>query len=110
MPGFTAHASLYEASGNFQSEAIQGSGNGTRDNQVQMQKSKSENTPGGNCTGVTSGTIIKGTYDSQGRCCTGTDQKGFPFCIDCDTDHCYDRQSVVRATVANIQRGVFARL
>jgi len=38
MPAFTAHASVYDASRNFQSEAIQGFGNGTSDNQVQMQK------------------------------------------------------------------------
>ena len=108
MPGFTAHASLSKR-GIYQSEARQNFGERTRNNQVQMQKPNNQNTTGGKCTGHTSGTTIQGTYDSLGRCCTGADYPGFPFCIDCDTDHCYDRQSVIRGTLANIQRGVFAR-
>ena len=108
MAGFTAEASLYNVSG-YQHEATRSFGNGTKDSQVQMQRPNNQNTAGGKCTGHTSGTTIQGTYDSSGRCCTGADYPGFPFCIDCDTDHCYDRQSVVRGKFTNIQAGVFAR-
>jgi hypothetical protein len=91
MPGFTADASLYKASGHYQSGATRSFGNGTKDNQVHMQKPNSQNTPGGSCYGHVSGTIISGTYDSSGRCCTGPAYPGFPTCIDCDTGKCYDR-------------------
>jgi hypothetical protein len=108
IPGFTAEASLYDVSG-YQHEATRSFGDGTKDSQVQMQRQNSQNTPGGNCTGHTSGTTIQGSYDSLGRCCTGPNHPGFPFCIDCDTDRCYDRRSPIRGTFANIQGGVFAR-
>jgi len=110
MPGFTADASLYETSGHYQSEATRSFGNGTKDNQVYMQKPNSQNTPGGSCYGFTSGTLISGTYDSMGRCCTGPDYKGFPFCIHCDNDKCYDRRSLILGTFTsgNFQRGILA--
>src|SRR5436305_356103 len=92
IPGFTADASLDETRGHYQSEATRRFGNGTEDNQVQMQKPNSQNTPGGACYGHTSGVLISGSYDSLGHCCTGPDYKGFPFCIDCDGDKCYDRR------------------
>src|SRR5438132_911478 len=92
MAGFTAEASLYNVSG-YQHEATRSFGNGTKDSQVQMQRPNNQNTAGGKCTGHTSGTTIQGTYDSSGRCCTGADYPGFPFCIDCYTDHCYDKDT-----------------
>ena len=97
MPGFTADSSLYERSGHYQSEATRSSGNGTNDNRVYMQRPNSQNTPGGSCYGHTSGVTISGTYDSMGRCCIHP-RNGFPFCIDCDTDKCYDRRAAIRGT------------
>jgi hypothetical protein len=78
MPGFTADDSLYETSGRYQSEATRSLGNGTKDNQVYMQKPNSQNTPGGSCYGHTSCTTISGIYDSMGRCCIYP-SNGFPF-------------------------------
>jgi hypothetical protein len=110
LPGFTAHASLYEKGSRYRSEATGLFANGTKVNEVHMQKPNSQNTAGGSCYGFTSGTLIKGTYDSLGRCCTYP-PKGFPFCIDCDVDKCYDRQLAISGgfTLGNIQGGVFTR-
>jgi hypothetical protein len=110
VPGFTADASLYQTGGQYQSGGLRTFDYGAKVNQVQMQKPNSQNTAGGACYGSTSGVLIKGTYDSQGRCCTGPDYKGFPFCIDCDTDKCYDRRSAILSTVTSgiFQRGVLA--
>jgi hypothetical protein len=108
IPGFTADASLNEMSRRYQSETT--FSNRTKD-QVQMQRPNWENTAGGACYGHTSGTTISGTYDSQGRCCTYP-PKGFPFCIDCTTDKCYDKKLTTRGLgwAFNSPTGVFARL
>lgn len=88
IPGFTADASLDNLSRRYQSATRFSH---TNDNQVQMQKPNNQNTPGGSCVGHTSGTTITGTYDTLGRCCIHP-ANGFPFCIDCDSDKCYDRR------------------
>jgi hypothetical protein len=107
IPGFTAEASLNRMSGHYHSEAS--FDNGTKVNQVHMQKPNNQNTAGGACYGSTSGTIIRGTYDSLGRCCTAP-PNGFPFCIDCDSDKCYDRATRTSAAVTSgiFQRAIFA--
>jgi len=107
IPGFTADASLNRMSRRYQSETR--FSNRTKD-QVQMQKPNSQNTKGGACTGHTSGTTISGTYDSLGRCCTAP-PNGFPFCIDCDSDKCYDRKLATAAIgwSFNFPQAVFAR-
>lgn len=109
MPGFSADASLFEASKHYQSEADRSFGNRTKYNQVYMQKPNSENTPGGSCIARTSGTTIIGTYDSKGRCCTYP-PNAFPFCIDCDVDKCRDRRlgALGTFTSGNFQGGIFA--
>ena len=108
MPGFTAEASLNRMSRQYGAETSFGK---ERRDQVLMQKPNSQNTAGGACTGRTSGTTVSGYYDSQGRCCTGPDYKGFPFCIDCDADKCYDRQTIKSSAFAfgNLLNSVFAR-
>lgn len=88
IPGFTADASLNQMHRRYQSETTFSN---TAMDEVQMQKPNSQNTAGGKCYGHTSGTTITGTYDSQGRCCIHP-ANGFPFCIDCDVDKCYDRK------------------
>ena len=112
IPGFTAENSTYPASRRFRSDRRR-LANGTRDNQVFMQKPNSENTPGGKCYGRISGTTISGTYDSQGRCCTYP-PNGFPHCIDCDDfgSKCYDRATTRPGTftTGTFQTGgVFSR-
>jgi hypothetical protein len=111
IPGFTAEKSTHRTIRSFRSHP-RSLGNGTRDNQIFMQKPNSENTPGGSCTGRISGTTITGTYDSQGRCCTYP-PNGFPHCIDCDDfgSKCYDRASRISGafTSGNFQTGVFSR-
>ena len=106
MPGFKADASLYRKNARYLSEVSRPSTNYDR---VYMQKPNSQNTPGGSCYGHTSGTTITGTYDSQGRCCIHP-ANGFPFCIDCDVDKCYDRRLVVSGgfTSGLFHGGVFA--
>ena len=108
MPGFKADASLYGKSGRYLSKL---SRSNTNHNQVYMQKPNSQNTPGGNCYGFTSGTLITGTYDSQGRCCIYP-RNAFPFCIDCDVDKCYDRRLAISGgfTSGTFRGGVFAGL
>ncbi len=109
MPGFTAGASLPETSAHYQWSATPKVGMGPKANQVLMQKPNNQNPPGGSCYGFTSGTLIHGSYDSMGRCCTGPDYKGFPFCIDCDTDKCYDRAAQVLSRFNPGNFRVFAR-
>jgi hypothetical protein len=110
IPGFTAEYSTYTTSRDFRT-AHRGLGNGTRDSNVFMQKPNSQNTPGGSCYGRVSGTLISGTYDSLGRCCTYP-PNGFPFCVDCDdvNSKCYDRQSRISSTLTggNFQTAIFA--
>lgn len=110
LPGFTAEASFYKKSGHYLSETMRNFGHITKDNQIYMQRPNRENTSGGKCYGSTSGVLISGTYDSLGRCCTGPDYKGFPFCIDCDNDKCYDRKSLTFGTFASadFQGGILA--
>jgi hypothetical protein len=111
MPGFTAENSTYTMS-RFRSDP-RSLGNGTRDNQVFMQKPNSQNTPGGSCIGRISGTVITGTYDSLGRCCIHP-KDGFPFCIDCDdvNSKCYDRKPLTSGTFTsgNFQTGIFSQV
>jgi hypothetical protein len=94
IPGFTADASLYDTSLRYRSDDDRSFASGSKQDQVYMQKPNSQNTAGGKCTGHTSGTTITGTYDSLGRCCIYP-KNGFPYCIDCDIDKCYDRTRVV---------------
>ncbi|BBJ24337.1 hypothetical protein W01_22640 [Candidatus Nitrotoga sp. AM1P] len=110
MPGFTAENSIYITVSHFQSEVARSFGSGKNDNQVYMQKPNSENTPGGKCYGRISGTVISGTYDSMGRCCTAPSPNNFPVCIDCDyPNKCYDRAVKSRIdTVGNFQNGFFS--
>jgi hypothetical protein len=115
MPGFKAEAALYGTGKAYQLVSTN-SRIEVRTNRLYMQKPNSQNTPGGSCTGHTSGTTITGTYDSLGRCCTYP-PKGFPFCIDCDADKCYDRRTAVLGGFGSgvlqggvFQGGVFARL
>jgi hypothetical protein len=111
IPGFTANASLYERNWRYRSKSKPSFANEAKHNLVYMQKPNSQNTPGGSCYGFTSGTLITGTYDSLGRCCIRP-ANGFPYCIDCDTDKCYDKQSVILGgtfTSGNLYSGVFAR-
>lgn len=110
IPGFTAEASCTGARRRYQSETS--FDNATKLNQVHMQLPNSQNTAGGACYGHTSGTIVAGYYDALGRCCTGPDYKGFPFCIDCDADKCYDRKASIAWNLSNfinLQRAGFAR-
>jgi hypothetical protein len=109
LPGFTAEHSTYRAIRSLRSDPRR-LGNGERDNRVFMQKPNSQNTAGGKCYGHTSGTTITGTYDSLGRCCIYP-KNAFPFCIDCDTDKCYDRASVIRGTftAGGFHSGVLTR-
>lgn len=113
VPGFSADASLYETSGYYQSHAIRSFGKKAKGNKVYMQKPNSQNIPGGSCYGFTSGTLIRGTYDSMGRCCTYP-PNGFPFCIDCDyPGKCYDRKLSIFntfTTFGNFQSGIFAQV
>lgn len=114
IPGFTAENSTYKTISRFRSETTRSIGNGAKDNKVYMQKPNSQNTPGGACTGSISGTIISGTYDSIGRCCTYP-PRAFPFCIDCDDlgSKCYDRNLSIFnpfVTVGNFQGGVFTQV
>lgn len=110
IPGFTAEHSTYPTS-RFRS-ARRSLGHVKRDNTVFMQKPNSQNTPGGSCYGRVSGTLISGTYDSLGRCCTYP-PNGFPSCVDCDDygSKCYDRPSRISGSLStgNLQTGVFAR-
>jgi hypothetical protein len=111
MPQFTAEASLHKTRWRYPSESLLDLHDGIKRDQVCMQKPNSQNAPGGSCYGHTSGTTITGTYDSLGRCCTYP-VNGFPFCIDCDTDKCYDRRSIILGgnfTSGTFQGGVFAR-
>jgi hypothetical protein len=111
LPGFTAEHSIHSASRRFRSDPRR-RGNGSRDSRVIMQKPNSENTPGGSCIGRISGTVITGTYDSQGRCCIYP-KEGFPFCIDCDdvNSKCSDRKAAIRDTftAGGFQSGVFTQ-
>jgi hypothetical protein len=108
-PGFNAEAALYRTSKAFQ-PVFTNSRIEVRANHVYMQKPNSQNTPGGSCIGHTSGTTITGTYDSLGRCCIHP-ANGFPFCIDCDVDKCFDRRTAVLGGFGSgvFQGGVFAR-
>ena len=110
IPGFTAESSLGELSGRYRYNVAPSVGHMISESRVYMQKPNSQNTAGGSCYGFTSGTLIKGTYDSLGRCCTYP-PNAFPFCIDCDVDKCYDRASVILGGLrsGNFQSGVFAR-
>lgn len=111
IPGFTAEHSTYTIGRRFRS-VHRSFDNPSRDGNVVMQKPNSENTPGGNCYGFVSGTLISGTYDSLGRCCTYP-PNGFPFCIDCDdiNSKCYDRHTRVSGawTHGDLQTGMFTR-
>ena len=110
IPGFTADASLYWSSDRYRSNSTRNFGNAMEGNRIYMQKPNSQNAPGGSCYGHTSGTTITGTYDFLGRCCIHP-ADGFPFCIDCDVDKCYDKRSISFGgglTTGTFQGGVFA--
>jgi hypothetical protein len=94
IPGFTAEAALsrMNMSRQFRTDRIVYFD--SREDIISMQMPNSQNTPGGSCYGFTSGTLISGTYDSQGRCCTAP-ANSFPVCIDCDKDKCYDRRPII---------------
>src|SRR5262249_32632054 len=95
IPGFTAENSAYKTARRFRSETPRSIANGTKHNQVYMQKPNSENTPGGGCIGRISGTTITGHYDSMGRCCEDPAPNKFPSCVDCDyPNHCYDKATI----------------
>jgi hypothetical protein len=108
IPGFTAENSTYETIGRFRSETIS---NGTKDNQVYMQKPNSANTPGGKCSGWMSGNVtISGQYDSMGRCCEDPTPYKVRACIDCDyPNHCSDRQQISNTFTFGTLGGIFAR-
>jgi hypothetical protein len=112
MPGFSAEISIYRASTQYRrSRSIRDLSDWIKIERVYMQKPNGQNTPGGNCYAHISGTFITGTYDSLGRCCTYP-ANGFPFCIDCDTDKCYDRKPDMlggNLTSGTFRTGVFAR-
>lgn len=113
MPGFTAENSIYRTISHFQSKAARSLIIGKNDHQVYLQKPNSENTLGGKCYGRISGTVISGTYDSMGRCCTAPSPNSFPVCIDCDyPNKCYDRavKSRVFDTIGNFQQGIFTQV
>ena len=108
-PGFNAEAALGRTGRAYQL-AFTNSRIEARANRVYMQKPNSQNTAGGSCIGHTSGTTITGTYDLLGRCCIHP-ANGFPFCIDCDVDKCFDRRTAVLGGFGSggFQGSVFTR-
>jgi hypothetical protein len=88
MPGFNAENSTHKTISHFQSKADRTFGSGKNDNQVYMQKPRSQNIPGGACHATTAGGSIKtGTYDSNGDCCGPKLSNGSQYCINCDNSN-----------------------
>lgn len=110
IPGFSAENVIGNTVGHFQSKAVRFLTSRENDHQVYLQKPNHENTPGGKCLGQISGTVISGTYDSMGRCCTAPLPNRFPACIDCDyPNKCYDRvvKSRILDTFGNVHLGTY---
>jgi hypothetical protein len=111
IPGFTAEKSTYKTIRRFRSETTRNISDGTKDNQVYMQKPNNANTPGGKCSGWMTGNVtISGHYDSLGRCCEDPSPYKVRACIDCDyPNHCSDRLVISNTFPFGTLGGVFAR-